>query len=103
MSKFRRRPIRPADDPHFTWQEGDVTFNIPIEPVKESAVPKQISTQKAETLLRHATRGEREMYQRYVAYFDTGKSPYADPAPLPFYKWLALKPQERPGGPEVTE
>ena len=27
------RPRRPADDPHFTWQEGDVTFILP-EPIQ---------------------------------------------------------------------
>lgn len=46
-----------------------------------------------------ATQDEREMYARYVKYFDSGQSPYSGPAPLPFFMWLKLKPQLRPGGP----
>lgn len=34
-------PKRPANDPHFTWQGGDVTWNIPLESHKEAAVPKR--------------------------------------------------------------
>lgn len=66
---------RPPNDPHFTWQEGDVTFNIPIQTIEEDVVAKDknapIPQPKA-----------------------TG------PAPLPFFMWMKLKPQHRPGGPE---
>ncbi len=46
-----------------------------------------------------ASRADYEMYNRYVAYFHSGTSPYGGTAPITFTAWYALKPQHRPGGP----
>ena len=47
------------------------------------------------------TQAEREMYERYVAYFDSGQSPYGGLAPLPFFMWFKLPANQRPGGPAI--
>ena len=40
------------------------------------------------------------VYDRYVRYWETGKSPYGGEAPITFREWMKLPANARPGGPE---